>query len=217
MIKLFVKWDIVLISPNARIYYFACELLWCALSLYQYLVEVVASPEIGPLFSRLSTQMENIAGWALQERHSPIENEKPQPGEEEALFSAAGKLRDPLTMGWSDELQAAARAAHQRFPLIGETTWLHYYYCAFLPQVLKEFDQLVQRLDSPNQFYQRYRKNITLFDNVREACQKEHPSVDKVDVVSQEALSELLTEMEAFAVRLGAQWRQTVISAAQGA
>ena len=93
--------------------------------------------------------------------------------------------------------------------------WLYYYYCRFLLQTLKEFEQLVQGLDDSNEYNRRYQGNIALFDNVRNAFQNERPFLDMHGVISQTAVDELLADMYSVAVRLGAEWQQAVYSAAQ--
>jgi hypothetical protein len=202
-------------SSEARIYFFACNILWDVLSLFHYLDEEVATENIGALYlEKWSAPFAKLTNWALEERWFPIDKERIPRAEKDLLLSTADDLGDLLALHWSNELNTAAIAAHERRPGASESMWLYYYYCGFLRQVLTEFDRVLQERCSSTAYYEHYREHVGLFGDMAAALEPERPFLGATADVSEATLKTVWGEIDASASELGAGWRQAVYSAA---
>jgi hypothetical protein len=202
-------------SLAGRIYFFACDFLWDVLSMFHYLDEEVSTEDIGPLDLKWRTPFANLANWALEERWFPINNEELARSEKDLLLSAADTLGDLATFRWGSELNVIAKETHKKYPSMSESMWLYYYYCGFLRQTMVDFDRVLQELDSSTTYYAHYQEHIGLFSDMAAALERERPFLDKQTDMSKEIVEAVGGDIDAWASRLGTEWRQAVHSAAQ--
>jgi len=207
---MFTRWSI-----TARIYYFACYFLWDALSMFYYLDEDIAKDRIGQFYWRWSDPFEKLTNWALEERYYPEERENIVINQGDIPFTEGDKLSDSLTLYFGDVLSFVATDAHQKHSTISESLWLYYYYCGFLRQVLTEFDRVLQEQDNSAAYYEHYQEHIRLFNDMAIAMEHELFLLDSLKDDSAVVPKAVRDEVNAYAGKMGAEWRQAVLSAAR--
>ncbi len=205
-------------SPDAQLYYIACEFLWSSITLFHYLSEEVATENIGKLQLKWSGAHEDLASWALEERFFAIESEVITKNEQEKLLSTTETLGDTLVFRWGDALNTFAGSMLQKSSYTSKSKWLYFSYCRFLKQVLVEFNRVIQEMEemggSPA-YYEHYQESIELFNDMAAAMERERPFLDNQNGVDEDTKQAVWAEMDAFAAKLGTEWRQAVLSAAR--
>lgn len=201
-------------SLEARIYFFACSFLWDLLSFFHYLDEEIAEGQIRELYLKWSGPFEDLAHWALEEKFFPIEEGKITRNEEDLLLSTAETFLDTPIVLWSNGLNTEAVEMHKKYTNVSKPLWIYYYYCRFLKQVLSEFDGVLQELGNSSIYYGHYQQDISLFTDMAKALEKERPFLNTADV-SEATRRAIWGEIDAYAAKLGAEWRQLVLSAAR--
>ncbi len=199
------------LSSDERRYLFAAWFLWSAFPVLTYLNEKGAFEDTS-LSMEWVNVCEILADWAAIES-AYIEYTYTAEKERNIIHPKVVNLAGSLTEHFGDELLRGALTAHEEYPPINAALWLHYHYCCFLLAVLKQFDLLVQGLGAQNELYKRYQENIALFNNVVNACQLELSLLQRSPNISKNKVNNLLTDMNASAVRLGEEWTAAVLSA----
>lgn len=202
------------IPLEVRIFFFACDFLWCVLSLYHYLDEEIATEDIGSLYLKWAAPHSDLAEWAGEERIFSIHSEQITKNEKDKLSSLSDTFGDSLIIYWGNAIKNVAIDMNQKYPEINESLWLYYHYCSFLHQVLTEFDEVLQNLASSPIYYEHYRQDISLFNDMAKALENERPFLDSTNV-SEATVQVIWDEIDAYVVKLGAEWRQAVHSAAR--
>jgi hypothetical protein len=204
------------LTLKARVYFFACSLLWDVLSLFHYLDEKVASQGTSLRRSvKWTKPFADLANWALEELWLPVDRENVPASERDLLFSTADAVGDLLISRWGDELGACASKAHEEHPDVSQSRWLSYYYRRFLWRVLAVLDRVLQEPDVPIEYYQHYRESAELFENLALALENEWLCSDTEANVSPASAETVREKLDACALRLSAEWRQAVCSAAR--
>lgn len=200
---------------EARIFFFACDFLWCAVSLYHYLDEEIATEDIGSLYLKWATPHSNIADWSGEKRLLPLPTEQTLKDEKDELFSLADTLGDLLIIHWGNAIKNAAINMNQKFSEISESIWLYYYYCSFMRQILSEFERVLQEPNSSSMYYEVYQQDISLFNDMAKALENERPFLDKRTSVSDATVQTIWDDIDNHVAKLGEEWRQAVHSAAR--
>src|SRR6266508_993533 len=183
-------------SLEARLYYFACNLLWSTLSSIEYLMEQVNSTEARPQINKWYDIEEELADWSLKESIFAVNSEKLTKTNAEILHAAERNHSDPLFAKWINILISAANSAHAIYPTISETMWLYYYYCRWILYILSEFDRLLHDSEvATTEFHRRYQENIKLFDNLTDLLRFELSSIYAHRDANQ-AVIEVLADLE---------------------
>lgn len=201
------------LSSDEHLYLFANWFLWAVFPILMYLNEKGALEGANPSMQWVDA-CEVLADWAANEsaytKHTRATQE-----ERNIIYPKGVELVGSLTERLGDELLRGSFTDYKQYPIINEAIWLHHHYCSFLLAVLKEYDQLIQGLGAQNELYQRYQENIGLFNNVINACQIERASLERPSNMNPETIDKLLADMDAFAARLGIEWREAVLYAVQ--
>lgn len=200
---------------NARLYFFGCHFLWCAHSLYPYLVEEYGTTdEVTNLYLLWSGPHEQLAGWATAERNYALNQEGVEPDNEKALFAIANNLGFDLIFEWAKRLASASHGAHQRYEAITLSEWMYCYYCSFLMQVLKAFERLTQELNGSNTYHSRYEHSSRLFEAEKSTIRTTYSQL-KLSTKGQQTADKLIRDGEALGESLAADWWQAVHSTAE--
>ena len=201
-------------SLEARLYYFACNLLWSTLSSIEYLMEQVNSTEARPQINKWYDIEEELADWSLKESIFAVNSEKLTKTDAEILHAAERNHSDPLFTKWTKVLLSAASSAHAIYPTISDTMWLYYYYCRWISYVLSEFDRLLQESElTATKFHHRYQENIQLFKNLTDLLRFELSSIYAHRDANQ-AVIEVLADLETNTMQLSVEWREAILEAA---
>jgi hypothetical protein len=200
-------------SLEARVYFFACNFLWDALSLFHYLDEEIAEENIGLLYlEKWSEPFADLINWALEGRFYPFEQEQLSRGEKDLWLAEADTFGESLAIHFGNALSKAATDGSRKHTILSESMWLYHCYCKFIQQVLTEFGQILQQYSSSSRYYEYYNEHTTLFQEMAAAMERERPFLDNVDEATIQAVWE---EIETTAARLGTEWRQAVLEAAR--
>ena len=203
---------------EVRLYYFACNFLWCLLSLDHYFrEEIITEADAYRFYLERSElwdeQYNKLADWTLTELSFLVENKQIRGDEKEMLDSTAAELGDSLIFHWSSFLQMATSNMQKNYPSVDKPTWLYYCYCAFLRQVLTEFDRVL--VEHSATYYRRYREYRDLFKEMETILDNERPFTGMALSVNGGMMETLRKGVDTYATRLGKEWRQAVESAAR--
>lgn len=200
---------------EARICFFACNFLWDALSLFHVVNEEIAKDRIDePYLNKWGKSFENLAHWSLEERWIPVAQGEIAYSEKD-LLAETDKFGEFLMFWWDNALNNVAIEMYRKCTSLNESMWLYHYYCRFLQQVLVEFDQVLKELGFSSVYYQRYQNSISLFQDMAAAMELERPFLNNPGGIDKTVIQEIWAEMDAFAAKLGAEWRQAVLEAAR--
>ncbi len=196
-------------------YSFSCDFLWFILSLFLYLDEEIAKEDdIGRLGLKWNKLSEDLAQWAIEEGYFPLKNDSITEEDKKTLSLIGGELGNSLMFHFADTLHSIAIDSYVKNPLFGESIWLYYYYCRFLWQVLREFDQIMQESGHSSVYYKRYQESTGLFQDMAAAMEHERPFLDNQEGIDEDTVHSIWAEIDNFAIKLGNEWRQTVLEAA---
>lgn len=202
-------------SLEARVYFFACNFLWDALSLFHYLDEEVAKENIGLLYlEKWSAPFANLINWALEGRFYPFEQEQLSRDEKDLLLAQADTFGESLAIHFGNTLSKATMEGYRQHGTLSESMWLYHCYCQFIQQILTEFEDILRQYSSSSRYYEYYNEHMTLFQEMATAMERERPFLDKPGNVDEATIQAVREEIEAIAARLSTEWRQAVLEAA---
>lgn len=191
-------------SINERVYFFACDSLWCVLTL---LTEEIGTQASDPYQVKWSDHYSKITDWAFQEKDFVRDSLLEQKNVE--FLDRSETLGDSMLAKWHNSILEAANHTYKTSSLINKPLWSYYYYSQFLKEVLTRFEQVVQQYAKP--YYKRYEDNKALFDDLQKILEHELPS--NIEVSVDKTLSEsLLGDLNSFVCQLGIEWRDAVLS-----
>lgn len=191
---------------NERVYFFACDSLWCVLTL---LTEEIGTQASAPYDVKWSDHYDNITNWAFQEKD--FVEDRLLEKKDIVFLDLTEVLGDSMLGKWYESIFEAANLAHRAYSLISKSLWLYYYYSQFLKEVLIEFEQVVQQYAKP--YNKRYEDNKTIFIELQKILENELPSFNNAKMFVDKTLSEsLLGDLNSFARQLGMEWRVAVLS-----
>jgi hypothetical protein len=130
-----------------RLYYFGCMFLHSVLSLFEYLLEDINSPELTQRCRAGIGHLEDLASWLLDELF--LAGDREGISEEEASeIYLQGDSFEPLELGWAEKIRSASRDMSEICSSIDEETRLYYFSCGWILRTLFEFDHLLRTIDS---------------------------------------------------------------------
>jgi hypothetical protein len=198
-------------SKEGLIYFYACDTLWCALSLFEYFLE---SENLGTVSSKYQwTDSHNVlANWVADERFAPIDNGDLSNDEAQKLYAQSDERCDALIYKWSEQFRLLASETYAIYSEIDQTAYLYYYYCRWLLEILNQYSQVLENIkEATTTFYKRYQENLEKFTTLIDLLEK-----DQTVQAAQEQLRKTnltsFNEIDLKLMQLASTWREALDS-----
>ena len=162
------------LSLETRLFYFASGFLYAGVSLWHYLYDEIATPEIGQRYLRWSSAHELLAGWLLDEQLFATDTNHATERDDRMLHRVWVRRADDLVARWAAIIRSTGRKAHQMAPAENQEMCVYFLYCRSLLELLSQFERLINgpRLRS-SEFWGRYADNTAKFADLRTLLQNE--------------------------------------------
>jgi hypothetical protein len=196
-----------MLSLQGRIFYFACDYLWNAVSVFNYLMDDLHAPDIAKASTKWADAHSRVGNWLSEEKFFSIDAENIPSTQADDIYRLSETSGDTLINEWANVLWSITRDCHEIDTSIEETMWLYYGYCKWLSKAIDEFSNILTNQDMHQTvFYQHYNENATIFQELAQLLSNEQLPI----ALRSEAEAILETRVGQLAV----SWREAVYAAA---